>query len=216
LRHLQDTGRAVVLGDRRTHGKGTVQSVLGMGPDKYGSMKITTARFYRINGRSTQVEGIAADIHLPSLLDSLDIGEDKLPNALPFSRILPADFSPCWNLGSFVPALAALSAARLKDDARYVKHVASVDGMRAISEREQVPLARAARKAMMIADRRLRESDDMDDMDDDEDEDAPKVRRRRNQREKDDVVLDEAFRILSDLIRLNGGAEVPQPKGWWF
>lgn len=214
--HLQDTGRAVVLGDRRTHGKGTVQSVLGMGPDKYGSMKITTARFYRINGRSTQVEGIAADIHLPSLLDSLDIGEDKLPNALPFSRILPADFSPCWNLGSFVPALAALSAARLKDDARYVKHVASVDGMRAISEREQVPLARAARKAMMIADRRLRESDDMDDMDDDEDEDAPKVRRRRNQREKDDVVLDEAFRILSDLIRLNGGAEVPQPKGWWF
>jgi hypothetical protein len=66
---------------------------------------------------------------------------------------------------------------------------------------------------MMIADRRLRESDDMDD---DEDEDAPKVRRRRNQREKDDVVLDEAFRILSDLIRLNGGAEVPQPKGWWF
>ena len=76
--HLQDTGRAVVIGDRRTHGKGTVQSVMGLGPEKYGSIKVTTARFYRINGRSTQVEGVPADIHLPSLLDSLDIGEDKL------------------------------------------------------------------------------------------------------------------------------------------
>ena len=76
--HLQDTGRAVVLGDVRTHGKGTVQTVMGLGPERYGSCKITTARFYRIDGRSTQVEGVAADVHLPSLLDALDIGEDKL------------------------------------------------------------------------------------------------------------------------------------------
>ena len=53
--HLQDTGRAIVIGDSRTHGKGTVQTVMGMGPEKYGSIKVTTARFYRINGRSTQV-----------------------------------------------------------------------------------------------------------------------------------------------------------------
>ena len=85
--HLQDTGRAVILGDARTHGKGTVQTVMGMGPERYGSMKITTARFYRIDGRSTQVAGVSADIHLASLLDSLDIGEDKLTYALPFSRI---------------------------------------------------------------------------------------------------------------------------------
>ena len=53
--HLQDVGRAVVLGDGKTHGKGTVQTVLGMGPAQYGSMKITTARFYRVDGRSTQL-----------------------------------------------------------------------------------------------------------------------------------------------------------------
>lgn len=214
--HLQDTGRAIVLGDRRTHGKGTVQSVMGMGPDKYGSTKITTARFYRINGRSTQVEGVGADIHLPSLLDSLDIGEDKLPNALPFSRILPADYSPSWNLGRYVDELSALSAARLKDDARYRKHIENVEGMRAISERTDVPLSREARKRMMAADRNLRELDDIDEEGADGDDDEAPARRPRNRRAKDDVVLDEAFRILSDLIRMTGGQEVPQPKGWWL
>lgn len=213
--HLQDVGRAVVLGDRRTHGKGTVQTVLGMGPEKYGSMKITTARFYRINGRSTQVEGVAADIPLPSLLDSLDIGEDKLPNALPFSRILPADYAKCWNLDTYVTNLLALSNARVKDDVRYQKHIENVEGMKAISEREEVSLEREARKTMMKADRELHELDEEDD--DERTESSNATRRRRNQRDKDDVVLDEAFRILSDLVRLNNGAEMPQPKewGWW-
>ena len=211
--HLQDTGRAVILGDRRTHGKGTVQSVMGMGPEKYGSIKVTTARFYRITGRSTQVEGVEADIRLPSLLDSLDIGEDKLPNALPFSRILPADYDMSWNLGTYVPELKRLSDARLADDERYKKHIASVEGMRAISDREEVPLERAARKAMMLSDRDLRE---LDDEDDEEKEEKIISRRRGNQRKKDDVVLDEAYRILFDLVRIVGDAEMPQPRGWYL
>ncbi len=214
--HLQDVGRAVVLGDRRTHGKGTVQTVLGMGPEKYGSMKITTARFYRINGRSTQIEGVSADIPLPSLLDSLDIGEDKLPNALPFTRILPADYAKCWNLDTYVTNLLALSNARVKDDARYQKHIENVAGMKAISEREEVSLERGERKAMMQADRELHELDE--EGEDEAEERTEPRRRRRNQRDEDDVVLDEAFRILSDLVRLNDGAEMPQPKeewGWW-
>ena len=214
--HLQDVGRAVVIGDSRTHGKGTVQSVLGigpngMGPEKYGATKITTARFYRVNGRSTQTEGVEPDIRLPSLLDSLDIGEDKLPNALPFSRILPADYDQSWNLGSYVNELKALSDARLEDDERYRKHIESVDGMLAISEREVVPLERDARKAMMKSDRELRELDDGDD----EEKEAEIVSRRRNQRKKDDVVLDESFRILADLVRLTDGAELPVRGGLW-
>ncbi|MBR4476137.1 MAG: carboxy terminal-processing peptidase [Kiritimatiellae bacterium] len=214
--HLQDVGRAVVIGDSRTHGKGTVQSVLGIGPngigpEKYGATKITTARFYRVNGRSTQTEGVEPDIRLPSLLDSLDIGEDKLPNALPFSRILPADYDQSWNLGSYVNELKALSDARLEDDERYRKHIESVDGMLAISEREVVPLERDARKAMMKSDRELRELDDGDD----EEKEAEIVSRRRNQRKKDDVVLDESFRILADLVRLTDGAELPVRGGLW-
>ena len=203
--HLHDVGRAVVLGDGRTHGKGTVQTVLGMGPAQYGSMKITTARFYRVDGRSTQLEGVEADIRLPSLLDSLDIGEDKLPNALPFSRILPADYARCWNMYEYVPQLRKLAEERL----------ANVIAMKEMSEREEVSLEREARKAQMAADRELREEADADD--DEEDDDKPR-RRKRNERSKDDVVLDAAFDVMSDLIRLNDGAEVPRPRtnsGWY-
>ena len=214
--HLHDTGRAVVLGDVRTHGKGTVQSVLGMGPEKYGSVKITTARFYRIDGRSTQVEGVAADIHLPSLLDALDIGEDKLTYALPFTRILPADYQMAWNLNRHVPMLNGLSVSRTTADERFVKHVENVKGMKAISEREDVSLEYEARKAQMAKDRELRELDEMDDDDDEGSEKKKKKRRKRNEPRKDDVVLDESFKVLMDLIRLTGGEEVPAQKVWWL
>ena len=212
--HLQDTGRALMLGDGRTHGKGTVQTVMGLGPDKYGSCKITTARFYRVNGHSTQLEGVSADIRLPSLLDSLDIGEDKLAGALPFTRVLPAAYEPSWNMRDYLPRLRELSAARLAKDERYRRHVANVDGMRAVSEREVVPLEYAARKALVIADRAFREKDDADGEDEEEREEK-RSRRRRNARDPDDVVLDEAFRVLADLVRFNAGAEVPRPTGWW-
>jgi carboxyl-terminal processing protease len=216
--HLQDVGRAIVLGDGRTHGKGTVQTVLGMGPAQYGSMKITTARFYRVDGRSTQLEGVEADIRLPSLLDSLDIGEDKLPNALPFSRILPADYARCWNMYEYVPELRRLAEARLAVDERYQKHLANVKGMKEMGDRDEVSLEREARKAQMAADRELREFAESDGEDDEETEEKVSRRRRRNERPKDDVVLDAAFDVMSDLIRLNDGAEVPRPRtnsGWY-
>ena len=212
--HLRDTGRAVVLGDSRTHGKGTVQTVMGMGPAAYGSTKITTARFYRIDGRSTQLEGVASDIHLPSLLDSLDVGEDKLTYALPFSRISPADYALCWNLDRYIPALSKASAERQKADERFVKHLANVRGMKEIGDRQEVSLEFASRKKQMQADREYREIDELDE-DGEEAEDKPK-RRKRNERKENDVVLDEAFRILGDLIDMNGGEELPKPRGWWL
>ena len=221
--HLRDTGRAIVIGDTRTHGKGTVQTVRGLGgpTDKetgqllFGSIKVTTARFYRINGRSTQVEGVPADIHLPSLLDSLDIGEDKLTYALPFSRINPVDYRLSWDMHKYVKPLRALSDERTSADEKFKKHLSNVRGMREISDREEVSLEYAARKAQMAADRELRELDD-EENDDDDEETAKKKRRRRNERKKDDVVLDEAKFILMDLIRLTEGGEIPQPRAWWL
>ena len=214
--HLQDTGRAILIGDSRTHGKGTVQTVMGMGPEKYGSFKVTTARFYRIDGRSTQVEGVPADIHLPSLLDSLDIGEDKLTYALPFSRINPADYRLSWNMHKYVKPLRALSDERTSADEKFKKHLSNVRGMREISDREEVSLEYAARKAQMAADRELRELDDVEGEDDEEEAAAKKRRRKRNEPKKNDVVLDESYKVLMDLIRLTGGEEVPEVKGWWY
>ena len=214
--HLQDTGRAIVIGDNRTHGKGTVQTVMGLGPEKYGSIKVTTARFYRINGRSTQVEGVPADVHLPSLLDSLDIGEDKLTYALPFSSINPADYRLSWDMHKYVKALRSLSEERTSADEKFRKHLANVRGMREISDREEVSLEYAARKAQMAADRELRELDDEESEDDDEETAAKKRRRKRNERQKNDVVLDESYKVLMDLVRMTGGEEVPEIKGWWY
>jgi hypothetical protein len=68
----------------------------------------------------------------------------------------------------------------------------------------------------MAADREYREIDELEKEENEEEkEDKPK-RRRRNERKENDVVLDEAFRILSDLIRMNGGEEIPKPRGWWL
>ena len=214
--HLKDTGRAVVLGDHRTHGKGTVQTVMGMGPEKYGSTKITTARFYRIDGRSTQLEGVEADIRLPSLWDAMDVGEDKLTYALPFSRIQPADYRLSWNMHKYVDELRRLSEARTTKDEKFEKHLANVKGMKALGDREEVPLEYAARKAQMAADRELRELDDEENEDDDEETAAKKRRKKRNEAKGNGVILDEAYRVLSDLIRLTKGETVPEVKGWWY
>lgn len=113
---LQDYGRAVVVGDSRTHGKGTVQTLVPLGDaGKLGSLKPTTALFYRVTGGSTQVKGVESDIVLPSVLETYpDLGEDKLPNALAWTRIAPARFVPADSgLRQLVPVLRERSEARL-------------------------------------------------------------------------------------------------------
>lgn len=207
--HLRDTGRAIVLGDSRTHGKGTVQTVMGLGPEKYGSLKLTTARFYRINGDSTQVKGVEADIHLPSILDSLDIGEDKLPNALPFTRILPANYRMAWNLPDYVPVLVTNSAARLAKNERYARHLAHVKGTKEAMDRTFVSLNYAVRKAQMAQDRELEEEEESGGEDE---EPQTRTRRGRNKVARaNDVVLEESYKILADLIRQTKGGKMPRP-----
>ena len=220
--HLRDTGRAIVLGDRLTHGKGTVQTLMEVNRwhQEYGTAKITTARFYRIDGRSTQFKGVSSDIMLPSVMNDLeDLGENKLPYALPFSRIRRVDnIKPAWNLETYIPRLAEASAKRRAEDERYQKHLAVVNGNRDFWSRTVVPLERSERKAMMKADRKLNETE----TDADEEEEAnPRGKKKkrsrihRNQPLDDDIVLDEAFRVLSDLVKLVGGETMPRARMDW-
>jgi carboxyl-terminal processing protease len=83
---LQDYGRAVVVGDDHSFGKGTVQTVVQLGPD-LGALKVTTAMFYRPGGVSTQRSGVSSDVRIPSLLDSDRFGEATEPWALQPQRI---------------------------------------------------------------------------------------------------------------------------------
>ena len=98
---LQDYGRAVVIGDSSTHGKGTVQTVLEMknldqllayAPAKTGAAKITIQKFYLPNGASTQLRGVLSDIVLPSADEFFPIGESDLPHALVWDQIAGVHF----------------------------------------------------------------------------------------------------------------------------
>jgi carboxyl-terminal processing protease len=97
---LQNYGRAIIIGDTSTHGKGTVQTVMEMrnlsrllanSPAKTGAAKITIQKFYLPGGASTQLKGVVPDIVLPSIDDYLPIGEASLPHALIWDQI-PTSF----------------------------------------------------------------------------------------------------------------------------
>ena len=111
---LQDYKRAVIVGDKQTHGKGTVQTLMSLGGNRRGSLKLTTAGFYRINGGSTQLKGVTPDIVIPSYLDVMDLGEDSLKHALPWDTIRPAMYRTANGLAELVPLLAEQSKERIK------------------------------------------------------------------------------------------------------
>ncbi len=99
---IQDYRRGLIVGDRSTHGKGTVQSLMDLGQQLYqmpnaprlGALKITIQQFYRPNGDSTQNRGVLADIELPSLISHLDVSESDLDYALAFDRVQAAQYRP--------------------------------------------------------------------------------------------------------------------------
>ncbi len=207
---LKDTGRAIIIGDKQTHGKGTVQTVVPVGPETFGSMKVTTARFYCINGSSTQVKGVSSDIHLPSALDGMDIGEDKLPNALPWTQIEPAQYMTYWDFAKYFPVLKKNSELRLKDNEEYAKHMKIVDLFHETSERKSLPLERNARKKLMLQDRELRKHDNDDDSGDGDSATLAALEdSEKGKDSKDDVVLQESFNILSDFVEMTKGADAP-------
>jgi len=101
---LQDYGRAIIVGDTSTFGKGTVQQLAPLRPfiwpatptatNDPGTLKITISKFYRVSGASTQFKGVASDIVLPDLLNhSSEIGETALDYPLPFDTISGDDYT---------------------------------------------------------------------------------------------------------------------------
>ncbi|HEY5672340.1 MAG TPA: carboxy terminal-processing peptidase [Malonomonas sp.] len=126
---LQDYGRALIVGDAHTHGKGTVQALLDLdryirlrGMDKYmplGAVKVTIQKFYRISGESTQEKGVAPDVVLPSRLDGLESGEKYLDNALPWDHIKSANFRRWEHSAKNVEQLQQLSQQRVTSSADF-------------------------------------------------------------------------------------------------
>jgi carboxyl-terminal processing protease len=123
---LQDYGRAVIVGDEQSFGKGTVQTLLDVdrfmplfASGKSGAVKLTIQKFYRVKGGSTQLRGVASDIVLPSLTDQPDVGEGSLKNPLEYDEVPARAFTLAGNSGAFVPRLRAASEARVATDPEF-------------------------------------------------------------------------------------------------
>ncbi len=205
---LQDYGRALIIGDTKTHGKGSVQTILPLSNSdpRLGSLKITVANYYRVSGGSTQLRGVMPDIVLPSVLEHLDLGEDKLPNAMPWTRIPPTDYSAVYNLQPFVPTLTSNLQARLAVDERYQRHLRTVEHVRDISQRTTVPLDYATRFRQYAAEREMQRAEEGED--EESPDSLPLPRNDRRRAPEDDVILDAALRVLADLTDLQQGVAI--------
>ncbi len=195
---LQDYKRAIIVGDRQTHGKGTVQTLMPLG-DRKGSLKLTTAGFYRINGGSTQLKGVTPDIYIPSYLDVMDIGEDSLEHALPWDEIRPAMYRAQAGFAPYLPALTAESEARLAANEEFQLYLARRERLKERYETKTVSLSLTERLAEAEAEKELDDIQSGAFLDDEED-DGESVGH--------DLTLDETLLILSDLIDLQRLPEV--------
>jgi len=101
---IQDYKRGIIMGSKQSYGKGTVQNIYdlnrfvrGNSFGDLGALKTTTQKFYRINGGSTQREGVKSDIVMPDKYSYIEIGERDSDNALPWDKIAPAPYKPFKN-----------------------------------------------------------------------------------------------------------------------
>ncbi len=128
---IQDYRRGLVIGDKETHGKGTVQSLLDLGRQLFqrlpnaptlGAIKITQQQFYRPGGLSTQLEGVKSDVELPSITTHLPVGEGDLDHAIAFDKVPAATFQPSGRVSDdMLKTLRDRSIARVQADAEFAK-----------------------------------------------------------------------------------------------
>jgi carboxyl-terminal processing protease len=119
---LQDYKRAIILGSKQTFGKGTVQNVFDLNRmitggtyGDLGALKVTTDKFYRINGRSTQLEGVKSDVVFPNRYAYVEMGEKDQDNPLAWDSISPALYKTFEGLNNYEYSLSR-SKQRVKDN----------------------------------------------------------------------------------------------------
>jgi len=214
---LQDYGRALIVGDSKTHGKGTVQTILKMGNEKFGRIKVTTASFYRISGGSTQLKGVIPDIIMPSYLDYMDLGEDKLDNALEWSKINAVPYVSQTNISLMIPDLTNMLNQRIEKDEKFQDFLSLLVHAKEMQETVAIPLNKEARKAFSRRENEMKDvkrknlgaeftGEDGEDEFVEKDEEVDIVAKSDKSKfveEIDDPVLKESVLILDDLIDIS-------------
>ncbi|PNQ91465.1 tail-specific protease [Pseudomonas gingeri NCPPB 3146 = LMG 5327] len=206
---MQDYHRALIIGGQ-TFGKGTVQTIQ---PLNHGELKLTLAKFYRVSGQSTQHQGVLPDVDFPSIIDTKEIGESALPEAMPWDTIRPS-IKPA--VDPFKPFLAQLKSdhdARASKDAEFIFIRDKLALAEKLMKEKTVSLNEADRRAqradidakqlaMENARRKAKGEDALKELKK-EDEDALPPDPDKKTKPEDDAYLSETGRILLDYLRLN-------------
>jgi carboxyl-terminal processing protease len=148
---IQDYHRGLIVGDTSTHGKGTVQSLLDLGPQmfrianppNYGALKLTMQQFYRPNGDSTQKRGVLADIVLPSLTDHIaDISEADLDYAVDFDKVPAAQFNKYDQVApNLLTEIKNLSQQRTSQSTDFAKLAKNIQRYIEQKTKKEIPLS---------------------------------------------------------------------------
>src|SRR6266478_3658784 len=165
---LQDYGRAVIVGDKNTFGKGTVQTILPIGrftsllgsrSDDDGELKLTIQKFYRVAGGSTQLHGVASDIVLPTLTDLPEFGEGALKNCLPYDEVPKARYTK-WSDGHplFIDELRRRSAERVQHNPEYHYVMEDMERLRHKLEENRISLNEDTRRKELQEDKVRKET----------------------------------------------------------
>lgn len=205
---MQDYHRALIIGGQ-TFGKGTVQN---LEPLNHGELKVTMAKFYRVSGQSTQHQGVLPDIDYPSIIDTKEIGESALPEAMPWDTIRAAIKPTSDPFKPFLAQLKARHDARSAKDAEFVyirdrlaltqklmseKTVSLNEEERRAKhtaiENQQLALENTRRKAKGEEPLKELKKEDEDAIPAEPDDSKP----------EDDAYLSETGRILLDYLSLN-------------
>jgi carboxyl-terminal processing protease len=223
---IQDYGRGVIIGEP-SFGKGTVQTVASLDQfarnpkPTYGELKMTIAQFFRVNGGTTQLRGVTPDIGFPPTRDDAQFGEASFGNALPWTRIEPADYAPVGDLKAQMPVLLAWHERRVQRDPGFqslLEDLARVQDLRKknmISLNEVVRRQERAAQAKRLTDRLAAEGATEaqagtnaladDGLQFNERKLGPDIAAEKARAAIKDVILNEAVSILSDSVALKQG-----------
>jgi len=213
---LQDMGRALVVGDTTTHGKGTVQNAYDLDrafargrtnlEGGMGSLKMTIAKFYRINGQSTQVRGVTPDITFRSFADCMETREETLPYVLPWDEIKPTKYATFNEVASVKDELRLKSEARIAAADDFKEYFNDIDFYKQLRAKKELPLNKSERKAFQADEEKA--SKMIQKFQAQRKNSRKKSRLAANQKKDDeekienahDLILDESLRIMGDYI----------------
>lgn len=223
---IQDYGRGLIIGEP-SFGKGTVQTVanldqLAKNPKPtYGELKMTIAQFFRVNGGTTQLRGVTPDIAFPPTGDDAQFGESSFGNALPWTRIAPADYAPVGDLKAQLPVLLAWHERRVQRDPDFQNLLDDVARVQELRKKNVISLNEVVRRqeraaqtkrltARLVADGASAAQAETSALADDglqfnERKLGPDLAAEKARAAVKDVFLNEAVSIVSDSVALKQG-----------